>query len=244
MNGKRYFVLDGIRGFAVINMIVYHLIWDLVYIFGFDLTWFKSEISYIWQQCICCTFIFISGFCEPLGNKKLKRGIIILALGVLIEIITMITMPENRVRFGILTLIGSCAILIIPAKKILEKFSPTFGLIISITLFLLTKNISNGYLGFSSLNLMQLPNNLYMNSITTYLGFPMPNFSSSDYFPLIPWIFLYTTGYFSYQIFKRQNLLKYLNTSKVKPLEWVGQNSLILYVIHQPLIYFLLMLFL
>ncbi|BAK79802.1 hypothetical protein SFBSU_006G433 [Candidatus Arthromitus sp. SFB-mouse-SU] len=244
MNEKRYFILDGIRGFAVINMIIYHFIWDLVYIFRFDIPWFESEISYIWQQFICCTFIFISGFCEPLGTRKLKRGIIILGLGILIEIVTMIATPENRVRFGILTLLGSCAILIIPAKKFLEKFPSIFGLILSIALFLLTKNINDGYLGFNNLNLIKLPSNLYKNSITTYLGFPMPNFYSTDYFSLMPWIFLYISGYFSYQIFKRQGFLKYLKISKIKSLEWIGRNSLALYVIHQPLIYFLIILFL
>ena len=61
-------------------------------------------------------------------------------------------------------------------KKFLEKFPSIFGLILSIALFLLTKNINDGYLGFNNLNLIKLPSNLYKNSITTYLGFPMPNF--------------------------------------------------------------------
>ena len=94
MNEKRYFILDGIRGFAVINMIIYHFIWDLVYIFRFDIPWFESEISYIWQQFICYTFIFISGFCEPLGTRKLKRGIIILGLGILIS--TIISKKDTK----------------------------------------------------------------------------------------------------------------------------------------------------
>ena len=32
----RYYLLDALRGFALINMIAYHGIWDLVHIFGMD----------------------------------------------------------------------------------------------------------------------------------------------------------------------------------------------------------------
>jgi len=81
MTAKRYSALDGIRGLALLNMIAYHAVWDLVYLFDFHLQWYQSEGAYIWQQCICWTFIFLSGFCEPLGKEKLKRGITVFSLG-------------------------------------------------------------------------------------------------------------------------------------------------------------------
>lgn len=122
MKSRRYFALDGIRGLALLNMTAYHAVWDLVYLSNFHLQWYQSEGAYIWQQCICWTFIaqhpekcssgafcriFLSGFCEPLGKEKLKRGITVFSLGFLIVAATLITMPQNRVRFGVLTLIGS-----------------------------------------------------------------------------------------------------------------------------------------
>lgn len=220
-------------------MITYHAVWDLVYLFDINLQWYQSEGAYIWQQCICWTFIFLSGFCEPLGKKKLRRGIIIFSLGFLIVVTTLIALPQNRVRFGVLTLIGSCMLLMIPAEKILQKCRPAYGLIFSITLFLLTKNINQGYLGFANWNPLSLPNSWYHNFVTTYLGFPMPGFHSTDYFSLLPWVFLYTAGYFAYRFFAHFKLLKHLESSKVKLLEWFGQHSLGLYMIHQPLLYFL-----
>lgn len=84
MTAKRYSALDGIRGLALLNMMAYHAVWDLVYLFNFHLQWYQSEGAYIWQQCICWTFIFLSGFCEPLGKEKLKRGITFFSLGFLI----------------------------------------------------------------------------------------------------------------------------------------------------------------
>lgn len=53
MTEKRYAVLDGIRGFALLNMIVYHAVWDFVYVLDFRWQWYRSEAAYIWQQYIC-----------------------------------------------------------------------------------------------------------------------------------------------------------------------------------------------
>ena len=152
---------------------------------------------------------------------------------------TLVALPQNRVRFGVLTLIGSCMLLMIPAEKVLQKCRPLHGLIFSITLFLLTKNINQGYLGFSNWNLLPLPDSWYHNFATTYLGFPMPGFHSADYFSLLPWVFLYSAGYFTHQLFTHCKLLPNLESSKAEPLEWIGRHSLGLYMIHQPLLYFL-----
>ena len=55
--------LDTIRGLALVNMILYHLSWDQVYMFGADWDWYRSDGAYVWQQGICWTFILLSGYC-------------------------------------------------------------------------------------------------------------------------------------------------------------------------------------
>lgn len=105
---QRYFALDRIRAIALLNMIAYHTIWDLVYLFGFGWKWFQSDVAYIWQQAICWTFIFLSGFCQSLGNETLKRGLQISFVGLLISVVTNIVIPQSRVLFGVITLLGSC----------------------------------------------------------------------------------------------------------------------------------------
>lgn len=60
----RYALLDEIRGLALVNMVVYHAVWDLVYLFACDWDWYQSGIAaFLWQQMICRTFILLSGFC-------------------------------------------------------------------------------------------------------------------------------------------------------------------------------------
>lgn len=116
MNSKRYTVLDALRGLTLISMILYHAVWDLIYIFGMDMTWYQSPVAYVWQQSICWTFILLSGFCWSMGCNKWKRGLLVLGASVLISIVTIILMPENRILFGVLSAIGTSMAVSIPNR--------------------------------------------------------------------------------------------------------------------------------
>ena len=237
MNKNRYYILDAIRGFALLNMILYHASWDLVYMFDVNWSWYRSNGAYIWQQCICWTFIILSGFCYSFGRKKLKRGMLVFLCGLLISIVTCTLMPESRVLFGILTLLGSCMLLMLPLETLFKKMNPYLGFLVSFSIFVFIRNINNGFLGFEKWNLIQVPSNLYKNLFTAYIGFPSNNFYSTDYFALLPWFFLFLTGFFLHQIFKKNNWLKSFAPHVCKPLEWLGKHSLPIYVAHQPIIY-------
>ncbi len=237
MNQKRYFLLDALRGFALINMILYHAMWDMDNIFHADMPWFDSGGAYIWQQFICHTFILLSGFCWSMGNKKLRRALIVTGASVIISVVTAAVMPESIILFGVLTLIGVSMLLMIPLDKLYQKLNPFFGLLIFALLFTLTKNISDGYLGVADWRIIEIPRGIYSGYFTSFLGFPFNGFYSSDYFPLIPWVLLFNCGYFLYHIFKRLDLFKYLSAFRIKPLEFLGRHSLVFYMIHQPVVY-------
>lgn len=234
---KRYDLLDAIRGITLISMILYHAIWDLVYLFGVNCSWYDSSAAYLWQQSICWTFILLSGFCWPLGRKHLKRGIMILGAGTIITIVTVFVMPEERVVFGVLTLIGSSMILMSVLKKILKRINPFVGEIISIGLFLIFRNINNGYLGFELWNIVRLPDFLYCNMVTAFLGFPEAEFYSTDYFSFFPWFFLFLTGYFLYHCCEERKLLGLLERNSLEKVKKIGKHSLEIYILHQPILY-------
>lgn len=234
---NRYTSLDTIRGFTLISMILYHGIWDLVYIFGVNMPWYESKAAYIWQQSICWTFILLSGFCWSLGQKKLKRGLMVLGGSVLISLATIWFMPDSIILFGVLSLIGTSMLAMIPLDKVLKKVNSYFAGAICFAVFILTKHTSGGSLRIGAYEILELPKGLYANLLTAYLGFPAPEFASSDYFPIIPWIFLYMTGYFLYQIFDKLDWKKYLSGIHWKPLAWIGRHSLLIYMLHQPVVY-------
>ncbi len=73
----RYYFVDGIRGVAIINMVIFHFLYDVYIVYEKSPTWYSLPAIHIWQQAICCTFIFISGFVWVWGKEKnLRRGII------------------------------------------------------------------------------------------------------------------------------------------------------------------------
>ena len=246
-NGKlRLHRIDEYRGFVLINMIIYHAIWDLVYIFGVNWQWYKSDIGFYWQQWICWSFILVSGFCWQMGSHPLKRGLMVYGGGVIISIVTMIAMPSSRVMFGILTLLGSSMILMIPLDLLCKKVQPIAGAVISFALFLFTYPVNRGYLGFGEEKILELPVEWYANGFTTYLGFDEVGFYSTDYFSIIPWFFLFVTGYFLYGVvFKRtpkcgiENcpVVLFLQRTCCPTLGWIGRRSLLIYMLHQPVVY-------
>lgn len=240
MERRRYRALDGIRGFALLNMIAYHTIWDLVYIFGVNWSWYRSKGAYIWQQGICWTFIFLSGFCWSIGRHPVRRGVTVFLGGAVISIATIVAMPQNKVVFGVLTLIGSCMLIMTVLDKLLTKANAVAGLIISAVLFAASRNINQGYIGFENFNLYKLPDVLYKNMFTSYIGFTHRGFYSTDYFSLLPWVFLFGAGYFLYKALNRTQVLSLLECGKVPWLEWLGWHSFWIYMIHQPLIYVVL----
>lgn len=240
MEKFRYGLLDSLRGLVLISMILFHACWDLVYIFEKDWSWYLGTGAYIWQQSICWTFILLSGFCWSLGRKPGKRGFVVFLAGAVVSLATILFMPDDRVIFGVLTLIGSCMLIMIFLHKGLKYVPAGVGLVISSILFALTRNLNYGYLGFESLNLIKLPEVLYKGWIMTVLGFTDPEFYSTDYFSLFPWLFLFLSGYFLYRIISaigsRKIMDKYCKKG-AEPFSFLGKHSLIIYMLHQPVIY-------
>jgi len=236
---KRLHLIDEYRGLLVINMIAYHAIWDFVHIYGNEWKWFKTDIEEIWQQWICWSFIFVSGFCWKMSKNNLKRGILVFLCGGVITVITLMFMPDSAVIFGVLTFLGSAMILLIPLDLVFKKIKPIPGIIGSLFLFLITFHMKSGYLGLGNIRLVTLPQSWYANYVTTYLGCPESGFYSSDYLPLVPWLFLFVTGYFFYGLVsnKEKRIQKILEKSIFKPFGWVGRHALVIYILHQPIVY-------
>lgn len=234
---ERLSFLDSLRGFAVLNMIIYHALWDIENIFHLHLSLFSEKTLYIYQQSICWTFILLSGFCSFLGRNHLKRGLIVSICGIIVSLVTFLFTPDSRILFGVLTFLGIAMLVVIPLESELKKVHPVIGTVGCFLLFLFTRNIPRGNLGFERIELIKLPDMLYQGYIANLLGFKSNNFYSADYFPIFPWIFLFFTGYFLcclyYDKLKKMRFMKY----RTVPFNFIGRHSLFFYMIHQPVIY-------
>ena len=115
----RYALLDELRGLDLVSMMLYHGCWDLVNLFGIQADWYYGLPGHLWQQSICWVFILLSGFCAQLGHHTLRRGAQVFGAGALVTAVTLLFMPEDRVIFGVLTLLGSAMLL----TGLLERLS-------------------------------------------------------------------------------------------------------------------------
>ena len=129
-------------------------------------------------------------------------------------------------------------ILMIPLEKWAKKVPAGAGMAVCFLLFALLRNCPKGSLGFEGLVITELPRWLYRNNLTAYLGFPQPGFFSTDYFSVLPWIFLFLTGFFLQRFLSERNLNeKLFAKGNVPVLNWIGRHSLIVYLLHQPILY-------
>ena len=195
----RYRLLDELRGLDLISMMLYHGMWDVVFLFGVAQKWYTGRPGFVWQQSICWVFILLSGFCLPLGHHPFRRGAVVFGAGAL-----------------------------------LRRVPPAAGVAVSALLFWGTYPTMKGFWNLPG-GRLALPQALYASYTTAYFGFLPKSFFSTDYFPLLPWLFLFWAGWFLHRLLGRERLGP-LRRSVCPPLGWMGRHSLIIYLLHQPVI--------
>ena len=231
----RYALLDELHGLDLVSMMLYHACWDLVFLFDVNMRWYAGTPGRLWQQTICWVFILLSGFCAPFGRYMLRRGTVVFGAGAVVTLATLVFMPEGRVIFGVLTFLGAAMLLTGVLEPLLKKVMPAVGLAVSAVLFAVCYPVGLGWVGLGGWKLM-LPQSLYANYFTAFLGFYPDWFYSADYFGLLPWLFLFWAGYYLHKAVGRRRM-EPLRRPVCPALGWMGRHSLLLYLLHQPVIY-------
>ena len=166
---------------------------------------------------------------NQLKLKFILRGIKIFILGLIITVITWIYPNKGFIIFGVLHCIGISIILAYPFLQY-KLINLVFGI-----LFI--------YLGLF-LEVLTFDFNFLL-----WLGFRPFNFYTIDYFPLLPWFGVILIGIFIgntlYNNYKRRFYIR--DISKSRLIHYfcnIGNHSLIIYFLHQPIIILFLYIFL
>ena len=221
-------------------MVAYHTLYDLVWMFGVDIGWFRTAGAYWWQQWMSGSLIFLAGISCLLTRSNLRRGIKTFALGMALTLGTLLVMPEEKILFGILHFMGCAMLLFGLLKPLLDRVPAKWGTMVCLALFVLTKNIYYGSVGIPYLWEIALPDFFYSSRLLFPIGLPHPAFASSDYFPLIPWAFLFLAGSFTGRRIPKGQVPDFARVSRIPPLAFLGRHTLVIYLAHQPIIYALL----
>lgn len=215
--------IDFLRGVAIILMVVFHLAYDLNEFYNYDIDYQKGLVDYI-GEISALMFITITGISCSFSRNNLKRGLKVLFYAFLITLFTYIYDPATYINFGILHLLGTC-ILLYPLFKELK---------ISTLLVLSIINISLGNI-FSKLTLDH--NYLFP------LGLTSSNYSALDYYPLFPYLGVFLLGMAIKKIFYQQKRSLLPISLPPNPLNFISKHSLLIYLIHQPIILWILFIF-
>ena len=239
---KRYYLLDSIRGICILGMIVYHTLFDIVAFFGVPVTEGLMVAIDVIRDFGASCFICLAGICMHFGKRPLKRFLLISAGAVVVSIATFITVPDMPVIFGILTFMAAASLIMMPLQKYLDKLPGGICALISFVLFFITFEVRHHYAGWYFIKLFEFPEAFYRNYFTAAIGFPFYGFATSDYYPLLPWIFMFFFGFFLWKVMKKSEKLMKILDFRIPFLEKIGKVSLYIYVLHQPVVLGILLL--
>ena len=239
---RRLHLLDELRRFAIICMVFHHMFYDIGFVLGKDIGYEIFDFLCIFQPIFWAIFIITSGICSRLSRNTLRRGIIVFAAGLIVTLVTAVIMPTigitgAEIYFGILSCLGCCMSitgLFMPLINKAGSKASFAGMAVCAVLFLATYSLSSHELLFG---LIKLPDSLFSSNLFMPFGFYASTFASADYFPLIPWLFLFLLGAFLGKWAKDGAFPAGFYKSRSKFLQKVGKNSLWIYLLHQPALY-------
>ncbi|MCL2578613.1 MAG: DUF1624 domain-containing protein [Oscillospiraceae bacterium] len=239
--------LDEVRGLCILLMVLYHGIYTLIFLFGWDITLpggtrlfhflFTSAFVQTAQPFVAGVFIFISGIACRYSRNNLKRGVIALGLGVIITLFTLNLMPDLPIYFGILHFMGSGMILFALLNRAYDKLPAALGLLTASILFVLTLGAGSGYVGIPGLFEINYPAAWGQIVWLIPVGFTE---GGVDHFPLLPWIFLYIAGNYLGVGFVRRDMPEFLYKNRSPFLSLCGRHTIYIYMAHQPVVFGLL----
>ena len=239
---KRIVLLDEVRGLAIFCMVFYHA-FDLCYeIAGFPWAFDAFKFFEPFQPFFAAGFIFISGICSRLSRNNTARGLKLLAVALALTFISAVLLPSfgferTEIYFGILHLLACSMLLFAIFQKAFDKTPAIIGSFLCIALAFITRDISLGRIGLWDNLVFRLPYEWYAVDWLFPIGIHPHSFFSADYFPLLPWSLIFFFGSFVGISVKNGKLPSFAYRSHFKFFEKMGQKSLLIYIVHIPIIY-------
>ena len=213
---KRIWEIDFLRGIALVLMIVFHVVFDLNDIYDYPI-YYGSGFFYYIGKTSAILFMLLSGVSCFLSRDNIKRGLKIFGIAMILTLITYLYNPAFEIKFGILHFLGIC-MMIYPLLKKMNRF---FIILLSIVIII----VGNMFSKITVSSQFLFP-----------IGLMSSTFTSSDYYPLLPWMGVFLIGAVVGMTLygKKESLFKYHMRDNI--IMKLGRNTLLVYIIHQPLI--------
>lgn len=210
----RFAYLDALRGMAVVWMIIFHFSYDLKMFHHLD--WdFNQGFWFAFPRIIAFTFLFCVGISLHLthqgkikGNSLKKRSVKLALSALAVSLGTYVMFPSQWIFFGTLHCIFVGSIL--GALLVNHRKLSVFLLI----LFLI----------------LQYGLQYDIKWVSSIIQKP-----SLDFIPIYPWFWAILLGIILAPYLSRMSFLNRVKPNKF--LNFLGQHSLKIYLLHQPVLF-------
>ncbi|MBD3209794.1 DUF1624 domain-containing protein [Candidatus Micrarchaeota archaeon] len=227
---QRITEVDALRGFALLLMIAYHFFFDLWFLGVAEINIWNIEWL-LFQRTVGTLFILVAGISMTLSESRnqegyarhAKRGLKLIVVALLITLATWVYPHEGFIMFGIIHFLAIAAFLG-PLFFRFGKWNVLLGLLI----------IAAGF---------------FINAIRTdlayffWLGVVYEGYRPLDHYSLVPWFGLILIGiYLGQRLFPEGKQLLRHYPKYTEKLAFLGKHSLLIYLVHQPVIVGLILL--
>ena len=224
---RRIEIIDALRGLAVTLMVIHHALYNTAVFLDAPWWLYSNPVFNALQLLFIGVFILVSGVSSRFSRGNVERGSIVIVIAVLITYVTV--RMEMPIYFGILHLLGSFMIFYGLTRKFWDWIPRNIAPFIYIAL---TAASTLARVVFSPGS-----ENLVVRDLLSLLGWRQPGFVNYDNQNILPWIFVFLFGTWVGEYIREERFPSWFYEMKVPFFPFAGRNALLIYVLHQPILF-------
>ena len=225
----RYQLIDILRGVAIVLMVFYHFCYDLTYFQLVNFDFYRDPFWLNLRSLIVSLFLGMVGVSLVLASEHginrrryFKRLGLLVLFALAISINSYFMFPGRTIVFGILHFIAFASVL----GLLFVRWSGV-SLVMGIGIIILDRVYQHSF---------------FDHAWVHWLGLMTHKPATEDYVPVIPWFGVILVGIFIGHQLQRAPALRFFttwqsNTPLARGLALAGRHSLLIYVLHQPILF-------
>lgn len=224
----RYQLIDILRGIAIVLMVFYHFCYDLTYFHLAQFDFYRGPFWLNLRTLIVSLFLGLVGVSLVLAadhgiNKRryFKRLGLLVLFALAITISSYFMFPGRTIVFGILHFIAFASV----AGLLFVRW-PMASLVMGVGIIVLAQIFQH---------------RIFDQAWLHWLGLMTHKPATEDYVPVIPWFGVVLIGIFLGHCLQRRPGLQFVRTFQLHGtlaggLALAGRHSLLIYMLHQPIL--------